>query len=324
MSDKLEILKMIETGKISVEEGLQLIEALEQTEKIEDEVREERYPNQVSEEDLFKKPQDTQILKDFDVSLTTCKLNVERSMVEEITVELLDSKTRTLIEKPEWLHLHEDKNTVIIKESRTTNLTDIFDFFKSGNTLLNSIFINVKVPMDTVIDKGKFTNVSGSMSLFGLNGIDIDVRTVSGKVHAADLKVKVLGLKSTSGSVIADNITVAKAYLKSTSGKVKTSGLHSVIECKTVSGNIEVESGETLKVINTSTISGKTTLIVGEPERFNLNFNTVSGGIDTNGFAVVNKATSGKRSVQINNRSMDHSIQSTSVSGKIVLDKLFS
>lgn len=321
MSDKLEILKMIEIGKISVEEGLQLIEALEQTEKIEDEVREERYPDEATEEDLFKKPQNEQVLKDFDVSLTTCKLNIERSTVEEITVELLDAKTRTLIEKPEWLHLHEDKNTVIIKESRTTNLTDIFDFFKSGNTMLNSIFINVKVPMETVIDKGKFTNVSGSMSLFGLNGIDIDARTVSGKVHAADLKVKVLGLKSTSGSVIADNITVAKVYLKSTSGKVKTSGVHSVIDCKTVSGNIEVESGDTLRAINASTVSGKTSLYVTQPESFNLNFNTISGGIDTNGFAVVNKSNSGKRNVQISNRSSDHSIQATSVSGKIILDK---
>ena len=143
--------------------------------------------------------------------------------------------------------------------------------------------------METIIDKGKFTNVSGSMSLFGLNGIDIDARTVSGKVHAADLKVKILGLKSTSGSVIADNITVAKAYLKSTSGKVKTSGVHSVIDCKTVSGNIEVESGDALKTINASTVSGKTTLSVTQPERFNLNFNTISGGIETNGFAVVNK-----------------------------------
>ena len=321
MSDKLEILKMIEVGKISVEEGLQLIEALEQTEKIEDEVREERYPDETTEEDLFKKPQNEQVLKDFDVSLTTCKLNVERSTVDEITVELLDAKTRTLIEKPEWLHLHEDKNTVIIKESRTTNLSDIFDFFKSGNAMLNSIFINVKVPMETIIDKGKFTNVSGSMSLFGLNGIDIDARTVSGKVHAADLKVKILGLKSTSGSVIADNITVAKAYLKSTSGKVKTSGVHSVIDCKTVSGNIEVESGDALKTINASTVSGKTTLSVTQPERFNLNFNTISGGIETNGFAVVNKANTGKRSVQITNRSKDHSIQATSVSGKIILDK---
>ena len=52
MSDKLEILKMIENGKITVDEGLQMIEALELTEKIEDDVREEIYSKQIESQNI--------------------------------------------------------------------------------------------------------------------------------------------------------------------------------------------------------------------------------------------------------------------------------
>ncbi|GAB6107019.1 DUF4097 family beta strand repeat-containing protein [Fusibacter bizertensis] len=328
MSDKLEILKMIESGKITVDEGLQMIEALEQTEKIEDDVREEIYSSSDEESINIEKEiygtsnTSPRNLKNFDVSLTTCKLNVERSNVEDVTIELLDDKTREYINKPEWLHMVEDKNTISIKESRVTNLTDIFDFFKSSNLSLNSIFINVKIPMEAVIDKGKFTNVSGSISLIGLKGVDIEARSVSGKVYAADIKSKIIQLKSTSGSVIADNLKAAKGYLKTTSGKVKFSGETYQLECKSVSGSTDVECGQMLEKIVASTVSGKVTMYLLEPESFNLQLSTVSGGIETNGFAVVDKSNSGKRSVNINNRSESKWINASTISGKIVLDKL--
>jgi hypothetical protein len=328
MSDKLEILKMIENGKITVDEGLQMIEALEQTERIEDDVREEIYGKETEtvmdiEKEIYgssnTSPSD---LKNFDVSLTTCKLNVERSNVEDVTIELLDDKTREYINKPEWLHMVEDKNTISIKESRVTNLTDIFDFFKSSNLSLNSVFINVKLPLESVIDKGKFTNVSGSISLIGLKGIDIEARSVSGKIYAGDIKAKIVQLKSTSGSVIADNIKVAKGYLKTTSGKLRVSGEAHQLECKSVSGSVEAQCGHALTKIVAGTVSGKVTLHLPEPETFNLQLSSISGNIETNGFAVVNKGTSGKRSVNINNRSQTKMINSTTVSGKIIIDKI--
>ncbi|HAS72590.1 MAG TPA: hypothetical protein DCS67_00425, partial [Clostridiales bacterium UBA8960] len=150
MSDKLEILKMIENGKITVEEGLQMIEALEQTEKIEDDIREEIYSRvdtdreHIDSEIYGYESTKSDVLKDFDVSLTTCKLNIERSNVEDVMVEILDARTRELVTQPEWLHIVEEKNTIMIKESRVTNLSDILDFFKSGAAAQNHIYINIK------------------------------------------------------------------------------------------------------------------------------------------------------------------------------------
>lgn len=328
MSDKLEILKMIESGQITVDEGLQMIEALEQTEKIEDDIREEIYSREDDESKIIERElyssdvERAEVMKDFDVSLTTCKMNIERSNVDDVTVEIMDGKTRELISKPEWLHIVEEKNTIMIKESRVTNLTDILDFFKSGSTLQNNVFINIKLPMEAIVDKGKFASVSGSISIIGIKAVDLEIRSVSGKVYAVDVKTKTAQLKSTSGSVVADNFKTAKGYLKSTSGKVKFSGSASLLECKTVSGAVEVNCGEALNTIVGSSVSGKITLHLESPEHFNLKLNSVSGAIDTSGFAVVDKSSSGKKSVNIMNRSDTKLIEASTVSGKIVIDRL--
>ncbi|OJV63279.1 MAG: hypothetical protein BGO41_11365 [Clostridiales bacterium 38-18] len=326
MSDKLEILKMIESGKISVDEGLQMIEALEQTERIDEDVREELYSDRMAdntniESEIYGETIRTSEFKNFDVSLVTCKLNVERSNVDDVTIEILDNHTREYVDKPEWLHLNEEHNTISIKEKRTSNLTDIFDFFKSGSGLSKSVYINVKLPLEMVIDKGKFSNVSGSISLLGVKSVDLEARSVSGKVYAGDIKTQTLQLKSTSGSVTADNVKAAKLYLNSTSGKVKLNGNAHLVEAKSVSGTCELQIGAMLTKLKTSTVSGSLKMYLAEPEVFNLKFNTVSGGIDTNGFAIVDKSSSSKKSVQIDNRSKDHYIEASTVSGKIVIDK---
>jgi len=330
MSDKLEILKMVESSKITVEEGLQMIEALELTEKIEEEIKESINSQQIDDtivreaDDIEKELNEMseKAFKTFDVSLTTCKLNVERSNVEEVTIELMDDKTRTFITKPEWLHLNESNNTISIKESRVTNLTDIFDFFKSGNTMLNSVFINVKIPMETIIDKGRFSNVSGSLSLIGLKGGDIEAKSVSGKVYGTDLKAKVIQLKSTSGSVIADSVKAGKCYLKTISGKIKCIGDLYYLECKSVSGAIDIACNAQLNKVHASSISGRISINVTEPESYNLYLESISGNIETNGFAVINKSNSGKRSVSIDNRSDIKNISVSTISGKISIDKL--
>jgi len=326
MSDKLEILKMIESGKITVDEGLQMIEALEQTEKLESEAREERYEKKTPDNEAIIKeiygPSGKVVTKNLDVALTTCRLNIERSNVEEVTVELFDDKTREYVEKPEWLQLSEVGDLITIKESRVTNFSDIFDFFKSGMQGLSQLFINVKLPMEVVIDKGKFGNVSGNLSLIGINALDLDLRSVSGKVVAADVKARVLQMKSTSGNVSADNIKAANGVLKSTSGKVKFSGEIAELECKTISGNIEISTGEKLSILAANAVSGKVAIYLSTPEQYNLQLSSVSGGIDTSGFAVVDKSTSGKRSVSVTNRSESKSITASTISGKILIDKI--
>lgn len=312
MTSKLEILKMIEAGELTVEEGLELIETLDQTERIEEDIIRESVKDKMSK-DIQKVT--------LDVSLVSSRLNVERSNVEDVTIELYDDKTRELVEQPEWLHFSEEGNRISIKESRVSNITDVFDFFRGIKDGMGTLFINMKLPMNTVVDRGKFTSVSGSISILGIKGVDVEASSVSGKVHAADLEAQTVKLKSTSGRVIGDAIDSEQGVFTSTSGRVKVTGSQRMVKCSSVSGVVEYEGGSRLDEFSGSSVSGKLSIRLPEPELYNLNLTSVSGTIDTSGFAVVDKSGHGKKSVIVKDRSDHRYIKGTTVSGKIVIDK---
>ncbi|GAU76174.1 DUF4097 family beta strand repeat-containing protein [Fusibacter sp. 3D3] len=315
MNNKLEILKMIEAGKISVEEGLELIEAAEQAERIEADSsnEEERY--------AYNKT-DRETLKNFDVALVSCKLNIERSNVEDVTIELLNPQTRELVDKPDWLHFYEEENYIAIKEKRNGSFGDLINFFKdSGENPFKTIFINIKLPMNLVIDQGKFSSVSGNLSAIGLNGVDFTFKTVSGKVYMTGVKSQVIRGKSTSGSVISEDVRCENGVYSSTSGRLKLTGQHVMAKGKTVSGSIEFDGGDETKQADFSTVSGKIDIKVETPEQYNLSMDSLTGGIDPSGFAVVDKEMGGQRRVNISNRSEDRLIKASTVSGKILFDK---
>lgn len=318
MNSKLDILKMVESKEISLEKALELLETLEQTEKIEDELREDIIAEEDDESHV-----EAELVKSIDVALVASQINIERSNVTEVTVELFDSKTRELVEKPEWLQFYEEAHYFSIKETRTSNFSDVFDFFK-GITINgdSGIFINVKLPKDFEIDKGKFSTVSGKISMIGVRGIDLEAKSVSGKIVATDIKAKVIQLKSTSGSIVCDNVSTPKAILSSTSGKIKASGTCAKLESKTVSGSIEISGDDNLKAITAGSVSGKIAVYLPEPEKYNLFFDSLSGTIDASGFAIVEKNVSGKKHISVDNRSQDRFIKASTVSGKIVLDRV--
>lgn len=337
MRDKLGILKMVESGKVSAEEALQLFEALDQTEEVE-ELEDEGISDVISEssnqstnqehceeqieEEIYSTHSEQSLSKVLDVTLVTCKLNVERANVDDITIEIRDDKTRELVSQPEWLTIEENENRIMIKETRNVNLTDIFDFFKSGDASHGTLYLNIRLPLEAMVDSGKFSNVSGNVSLIGLKADTINAKSVSGKVQASDLKSKKIELKSVSGNVVADNVKTCNIQVGSTSGKVKFSGQSNLINCKTVSGSIEVVSDTLCESIIASSVSGKVSLLISEPEKYNLNLSSMSGSIDTSGFAIVDKSHPTKRTVSISNRSEKNRIEASTLSGKIIIDKI--
>lgn len=311
MNQKLDVLRMIEAGEISVEKGLELLEAAEQTEQVEADITsqkvEERY--QIQQGDLS-----------FQVSLVNSRLNIERSNVSEVTVELYDNRTRELISKPEWLSIKEENGHITIKEDKKGSFMNLLDIFKTDKDSIGAAFINIKLPKNAVINDAKLGSISGSLSVLGVKANKIQATTVSGKVHAADIECTHIKLKSTSGAVVGDNIESVWVDLGSTSGSVKLSGNHEDVKCGTVSGSLLYEGAERLKSLNLSSVSGGITVKVLEPEKYNLNLTSVSGKIDTSGFAVVDSAP-GRKKVVVENRSEALQIKASTVSGKIALDK---
>jgi DUF4097 and DUF4098 domain-containing protein YvlB len=89
-----------------------------------------------------------------------------------------------------------------------------------------------------------------------------------------------------------------------------------------VSGSIEVTSGTICETIMASSVSGKVSLLISEPEKYNLSLSSMSGAIDTSGFAIVDKSHPTKRTVSISNRSEKNRIEASTLSGKIIIDKI--
>ncbi len=325
MNEKLKILKMIESGEISVEEGLGLLEAIEQTERID----EERYSEEILEsvqEDFDQNESmnhnaKSEWLKILDVNLVSSRINIEKSNVDDVVVEIRHAKTRELISQPEWLEITEAAECIMIKEKRVSNLSDFINIFKDNN-YDDNVLINLKLPMDVVISNGEISTVSGNINLIGLSCIDLLLKSVSGKCAISDVNAKTIQIKAVSGRVLLDNVTASKGIIRLTSGKSKIRGMIHQFELRTVSGSSEIIFEGNPKHITVTSTSGKIDLKVQDPEIYNLNFSSVSGKIDTSGFAKVTKGEHVGYNVLLSEPNRDHTIEGNSVSGKLTIDKL--
>ncbi|MBS7527298.1 DUF4097 family beta strand repeat protein [Fusibacter paucivorans] len=318
MGNKLEILKMIEAGNLSAEEALSMIEAVDQAERIE---QYEISDIKVTAETITGS--DTSSYKDFDIALIASRLNVEKSNVDDVTIEIMDSQTRELVPKPEWLVFKEEGSRISIQEHRPQSLNDLIDFVRnSAQILKQTLFINIKLPMHTVVDHADISSVSGNLSMIGLKGLDLNLKSVSGNIHLMQVKSSKIGAKTTSGTVIIEDVKCANGSYGSTSGKVKVNGEHSRIKLKNVSGGIQYDDSGDVKEVVGNSVSGKIEVRVKAPERYNLKLDSISGSIDTSGFAVVEKESTGRKHVSITDRSTTYEITLGIVSGKIILDSV--
>jgi len=319
MKDKLDILKMVASNEISPDEALSLIDALDHTERIDHgdggELEEE------IQEQIENRKGEPLSSKKFDIGLISCRLNIEKSNVDDVTVEILDAQTRSFIPKPDWLYFSEEGDTIYVKERRTDRFNDVIDFIKNSAQIMKSqVFINMKLPLDMMIECAKIGSISGNLSLIGINALDVSLKTVSGQINVMQVKVNRMSAKTTAGSITIEDVKIGSGQYASTSGKLKVYGSHQKIKLKNVSGGIRVEdTNDVVKVFGQS-VSGKLEVYVKSPEKYNLSLEAMSGKIDTSGFAAVEKLGSGKKRVKVDSRSTGHYIELNVVSGTILVD----
>jgi hypothetical protein len=319
MKDKLDILKMVASNEISPDEALSLLDALDHTEGID--IDDGGDIVEALEEPVDSGNDAPLSYKNFDIGLISCRLNVEKSNVDDVTVEILDAQTRAFIPKPEWLYFSEEGDTIYVKERRMDRFNDVIDFIKNSAQIMKSqVFINIKLPLDMLIENAKIGSISGNLSLIGIDAHDIALKTVSGQINVMQVKVNRMMAKTTAGSITVDDVKVGSGQYTSTSGKLKVYGSHQKIKLKNVSGGIRVEDTNDVANVYGQSVSGKLEVYVKSPEKYNLSLETMSGKIDTSGFAVVEKLGSGKKIVKVDNRSRGHYIELNVVSGTILLD----
>lgn len=331
MNQKLDILKKIESKEISVEEGLELLEALEQAEYVMDEPgfgtrAGTGIPHKDARDETARTPRDSdddtaggRTYKDVDIRLISCRLSIERSNVEEVTAEILHNKTGELINRPDWLEISEEGHVIRIKENRQITFNTIVDVFRGEGDFLTPIYLRLKLPQDMVIGNGLIKNVSGKVTAIGLKAEKLEISVVSGRVDLADLEAQTLHVKGVSDSLTCHDVVSEHCVVSSTSGKIYISGRQRHLELKTVSGKIGLDATDALDVLSASTVSGKIEINAVNPARYTLNFKTLSGRMETGGIGTVDSSSGTGRLLTHGGDHPDKQMTVSTLSGNIYL-----
>ncbi|WP_315109117.1 DUF4097 family beta strand repeat-containing protein [Clostridium intestinale] len=183
-----------------------------------------------------------------------------------------------------------------------------FSFSNSINllsNLFNSGDMSIKVFIPNNYNKN--LNISSTSSYININNNSfnsIDIKTISGDLELMNINTKSINSSSTSGNISFNNVATETSTIENISGSVYAQNFSGNINCKTVSGDINVDFNSFNNDYKFSTVSGYTNLTIPSSASFALTTETLSGSI-SNEFGSNNNSNS---KIRFNSTSGDLSI----------------
>jgi Uncharacterized conserved protein len=172
----------------------------------------------------------------------------------------------------------------IKKEVSGKNIS--FSLFNSNNSFLDYIFskdLSVTVKLPKSFNKNlNITSTSSNITIENNDFSSLDIKVTSGDINVTNSKVNSLSITSTSGDMHLNNIASQSSTLRDVSGRIDTTNFSGDIDCKTVSGNINIDYSKLNPNNKISTTSGDTMLAIPSTETFNLEQSSISGDVRTN------------------------------------------
>ncbi|MGI6153290.1 MAG: DUF4097 family beta strand repeat-containing protein [Christensenellaceae bacterium] len=157
----------------------------------------------------------------------------------------------------------------------------------------------------------RIDTASGETSLSGVNAKDVEVDTASGRVKIEDVDCKQLKIDSASGDITVSGVCERNMDIDTSSGSItvnaqteslkvdtasgsvaaEISGLR-VFDVDTASGNVRLacRDAQALQEIKIGTMSGEVEIDLPENDGFEVDFDSISGRVQYNGFEVYNDA----------------------------------
>lgn len=142
-----------------------------------------------------------------------------------------------------------------------------------GDQSMGSTNLEVNVPRGASL---KVNVVSAPLSIDGINGGDIEVNSVSGRIRI-DAQAPMLNVISVSGN-IAFSGQAKQAKLQTVSGDILAPSLGSTVDLQTVSGHIQAGGGP-WNHLGLSTVSGDVQLSGAMAAGGNLSVDSMSGDV---------------------------------------------
>lgn len=162
-------------------------------------------------------------LKEIDVSMMSADITFQVKDVNDVEVNLSDSKRFTIIDKEHVLRIQEKK------------LKDVFFF---GN---QSAEVIVNVPENVRYEKIRIEGASSDVSLFNISTDKLKIELASGDVEMNDCNIEEMHCEVASGDVDIKSSTAHELHIESASGDIEIKNISTYnMELETISGDIEV------------------------------------------------------------------------------------
>lgn len=223
-------------------------------------------------------------------------INIQTSDKNEVSVTVIgDIRTDEIL------------NTVGIKKE-VSNKQVTFSLSNDKNTLLDLIYLNnvsITVTIPNNFNKNLIiSSTSSYINISNNNFNTIDIKTISGDLELSNVNSKNISSTSTSGSISFNNVNVESSINRNVSGNIFAQNFSGNLDCKTVSGDINIDFTKLNSDYKFSTVSADTTLTIPSSHSFTLASETLSGSIfndfgsDTNSTSKIQfNSTSGNLSI---------------------------
>lgn len=147
------------------------------------------------------------------------------------------------------------------------------------------ININEGTGLEIYLPEKKFNSINVSTTSADLDAGTLTAEklifnTTSGNIKFSGMFSEV-DANSISGNIRSRDTEVQKLNIDTTSGNARVSGSFERVELNTISGKIEIQSSEMLQSFKSSSVSGDVTLAIPENDGFTIEFDKVSGNIDS-------------------------------------------
>ena len=172
-----------------------------------------------------------------------------------------------------------------------SNISSELPMTANGNKLVfntqydtpSNATVSVSIP-NRFKDKGtlKVVTSSGHIDISNLNVNTLNLSSASGDINASNLNLNYLSLNSSSGNI---NFDTTKALMEtkftSSSGNIVGSGTLESVTGSTSSGDIHLKLKDSLSNTSLSTASGDVSLSLPRNLGYKINYETVSGDLDS-------------------------------------------
>ncbi|MBG9783703.1 DUF4097 family beta strand repeat-containing protein [Shouchella lehensis] len=295
MEERKMILKMIEDGKVSAEEGLKLLEAVGKDEQeiptsqsVSSKAREEGTDREESPftkftsffESAFQKVRDG----DFDFNFGN-GMDIQHTF-EEDHVDL--NKVKVSLENGSFTIVPWEKEGVRLeldaKVYRTNNAEQAHDFLlkessfsvEEGVLLFETKSKTMKVngtlyvPTSTY-DSIKLYTFNGSLTGESLKTKEFEANTTNGSIKTSHLQASKATIETMNGSITIDENTIGSLFAKTFNGTIKVTGKIEDADVETVNGSITYyvnKNNESAGYLDVKTTTGSVKLFVADDVRF--------------------------------------------------------